>query len=76
MSLAAKLPYDHAFAGGFSGIGSQPLPADADALDYLSRVKAADGAGVEVGVAAAVDAFFADIAADICILSTCQMVIA
>ena len=33
MSLAAKLPYDHAFAGGFSGIGSQPLPADADALD-------------------------------------------
>jgi len=60
MSLAAKLPYDHAFAGGFSGIGSQPLPADADALDYLSRVKAADGAGVEVGVAAAVDAFFAD----------------
>jgi len=60
MSLAAKLPYDHAFAGGFSGIGSQPLPADADALDYLSRVKAADGAGVEVGVAAAVDAFFKD----------------
>ena len=60
MSLAAKLPYDHAFAGGFSGIGSQPLPADADALDYLSRVKAADGAGVEVGVAAAVDAFFRD----------------
>jgi hypothetical protein len=60
MSLAAKLPYDHPYAGGYPGIGSQPLPADADALDYLSRVKAADGAGVEVGVATAVNAFFAD----------------
>jgi len=58
MSLAAKLPYDHAFAGGYPGIGSQPLPTDADALDYLSRMATADGAGVEVGVAVAVDAFF------------------
>ena len=58
MSLAAKLPYDHAFAGGFSGIGSQALPTDADALDYLSRLATADGAGVETGVAVAVDAFF------------------
>jgi len=58
MSLAAKLPYDHPYAGGYPGIGSQPLPADADAIDYLSRVKAADGAGVEVGVATAVNAFF------------------
>ena len=60
MSLAAKLPYDHPYAGGYPGIGSQPLPTDADALDYLSRVKAADGAGVEVGVATAVSAFFRD----------------
>lgn len=64
MSLAAKLPWTHRFAGGFSGIGSQPLPTDADALDYLSRVKAADGAGVEVGVATAVDAFVAALKAD------------
>ena len=60
MSLASKLPYDHPYAGGYPGIGSQPLPIDADALDYLSRVKAADGAGVEVGVATAVSAFFRD----------------
>jgi hypothetical protein len=60
MSLAAKLPYDHPYAGGYPGIGSQPLPTDADALDYLARVKAADGAGVEVGVATAVSAFVAD----------------
>ena len=60
MSLAAKLPYDHPYAGGFSGIGSQPLPTDADALDYLSRMATADGAGVETGVAVAVDAFYRD----------------
>jgi hypothetical protein len=60
MSLAAKLPYDHAYAGGYPGIGSQPLPTDADALDYLSRMATADGAGVETGVAVAVDAFFRD----------------
>ena len=60
MSLAAKLPYDHPYAGGYPGIGSQPLPTDADAIDYLSRMATADGAGVEVGVATAVDAFFRD----------------
>jgi hypothetical protein len=60
MSLAAKLPYDHPYAGGYPGLSSQALPTDADALDYLARVKAADGAGVEVGVATAVDAFFKD----------------
>jgi hypothetical protein len=60
MSLAAKLPYDHPYAGGFSGIGSQPLPTDSDCLTYLAAVKAADGPGVEVGVATAVDAFFRD----------------
>jgi hypothetical protein len=58
MSLASKLPYDHPYAGGFSGIGSQPLPTDSDCLTYLAAVKAADGAGVEVSVATAVDAFF------------------
>jgi hypothetical protein len=60
MSLAAKLPWTHRFAGGFSGIGSQPLPTDADAIDYLSRMATADGAGVETSVATAVDAFVAD----------------
>jgi len=60
MSLASLLPYDHAYAGGYPGIGSQPLPTDADALDYLSRMATADGAGVETGVAVAVDAFFRD----------------
>jgi hypothetical protein len=60
MSLASKLPWTHRFAGGFPGLSSQPLPTDADAIDYLTRVKAADGAGVETGVAVAVDAFFRD----------------
>jgi hypothetical protein len=64
MSLASKLPWTHRFAGGFSGIGSQPLPTDADAIDYLTRVAAADGAGVETGVATAVDAFFRGVKAD------------
>jgi hypothetical protein len=60
MSLASLLPYDHPYAGGYPGIGSQPLPTDADAIDYLSRMATADGAGVEVGVATAVDAFVRD----------------
>ena len=60
MSLASRLPYDHPYAGGYPGIGSQPLPTDADAIDYLTRMATADGAGVEVGVATAVDAFFKD----------------
>jgi len=60
MSLAAKLPWNHRFAGGYPGLSSQPLPTDADAIDYLSRMATADGAGVEVGVATAVDAFFRD----------------
>ena len=60
MSLASRLPYDSPYAGGFPGIGSQPLPTDADALDYLSRMATADGAGVETGVAVAVDAFVRD----------------
>ena len=60
MPLASKIRFDHPFAGGYPGIGSQPLPTDADAIDYLTRVAAADGAGVEVGVAVAVDAFVAD----------------
>ena len=64
MSLASKLPWTHRFSGGYPGIGSQPLPTDADAIDYLTRVAAADGAGVEVGVATAVDAFVAALKAD------------
>jgi membrane-bound inhibitor of C-type lysozyme len=60
MSLAAKLPYNHPFAGGYPGLGSQPLPSDSDALAYLGAVAAADGAGVEVSVALAVDGFFRD----------------
>ena len=60
MSLAAKLPWTHRFAGGYPGLSSQPLPTDADAIDYLSRMATADGAGVETGVAVAVDAFFRD----------------
>jgi len=60
MSLASKLPWNHRFSGGYPGIGSQPLPTDADAIDYLSRMATADGAGVETGVAVAVDAFFRD----------------
>jgi hypothetical protein len=64
MSLAAKLPYDHPYAGGFSGLGGQALPTDSDCLTYLAAVKAADGAGVEVGVATAVDAFVKALKAD------------
>ena len=64
MSLASRLPYDHPFAGGFSGIGSQPLPTDSDCLTYLAAVAAADGAGVETGVAVAVDAFIKGLKAD------------
>ena len=60
MSLAAKLPWTHRYAKGFPGIGSQTMPTDADAVDYLTRMAAADGAGVEVSVAVAVDEFFAN----------------
>jgi len=60
MSLASKLPWTHRFAGGYPGLSSQPLPTDADAIDYLTRMATADGAGVETGVAVVVDAFFRD----------------
>ena len=60
MSLASKLPWNHRFAGGYPGLSSQALPTDADAIDYLTRMATADGAGVETGVAVAVDAFFRD----------------
>ena len=64
-TLAPKLPWQHAFAGGFSRLGGQALPTDADAIDYLDRVKAADGGvGVEVGVAQAIDAFVKGCKAD------------
>jgi hypothetical protein len=55
--LQAQLPYDHPYAKSFPGFGSQTVPTDADTLTYLAAVKAADGTGVEVGVANAVDAF-------------------
>jgi hypothetical protein len=58
MALAAILPYDHPYAGGYPGLGSQRLPTDGDCLTYLAAVAAADGAGVETGVAVAVDEFF------------------
>jgi hypothetical protein len=60
MSLAAKLPFRHRYSAGFPGLGNQAVPTDADALDYLDRMAAADGTSVEVGVATAVDAFFRD----------------
>ena len=60
MALAAKIPFRHPYAAGFPGLGSQAVPTDADALDYLDRMAAADGASVEVGVATAVDAFVRD----------------
>jgi len=63
MALAAKIPFRHPYAAGFPGLGSQPMPTDADALDYLDRMAAADGASVETGVAVAVDAFFRDLKA-------------
>lgn len=56
-TLAPKLPWTHAFAGGYPRLGGQLLPSDPDAIDYLARVAAADGAAVEVGVAMAVDQF-------------------
>jgi len=63
MSLASRLPYDHPFAGGYPSLGSQPLPTDSDCLTYLANVASADGSGVEVGVAMALDAFFRDLKA-------------
>jgi hypothetical protein len=56
MSLAAKLPYSHPYANGF-GYGGTNVPTDTDGLDYLSRMATADGAGLETGVAGAIDRF-------------------
>lgn len=64
-TLAPKLPWQHAFAGGYPRRGGQPLPTDPDAIDYLNRVKAADGGvSVEVGIAQAIDAFVRGCKAD------------
>jgi len=64
-TLAPKLPWQHAFAGGYPRRGGQPLPTDPDAIDYLNRVAAADGgAAVEVGIAQAIDAFVRGCKAD------------
>jgi hypothetical protein len=62
--LQAQLPYDHPYARSFPGFGSQATPTDADTLTYLAAVKAADGTGVEVGVANAVDDFVKGTKAD------------
>ena len=62
--LQSQLPYDHPYAKSFPGLGSQTTPTDADTLTYLAAVKAADGTGVEVGVANAVDAFVTGCKAD------------
>jgi len=63
-TLAPKLPWQHPFAGGYPGRGGQPLPTDADAIDYLNRLAAVDGAAVEVGIAQAIDAFVRGCKAD------------
>lgn len=62
--VQSQLPYDHPYARSFPGFGSQAVPTDADALTYLAAVAAADGTGVEVGVANAVDAFVTGCKAD------------
>ena len=62
-TLAPKLPYTHAFSGGAQWGGHQRLPSDPDALDYLSRLAAVEGA-VEVGVAMAVENFIKGCKAD------------
>jgi len=64
-TLAPKLPWQHAFAGGYPGRSGQALPTDPDAIDYLNRVAAADGGvSVEVGIAQAIDAFVRGCKAD------------
>lgn len=63
-TLAPKLPWQHPFAGGYPRRGGQPLPTDPDAIDYLNRVAAADGAAVEVGIAQAIDSFVRGCKAD------------
>jgi hypothetical protein len=62
-TLAQKLPYTHAFSGGAQWGGHQRLPSDPDALDYLSRLAAVEGA-VEVGIAMAVENFIKGCKAD------------
>ena len=62
--LEAQLPYDHPYARSFPGFGSQTTPSDSDTLAYLAAVKAADGTGVEVSVANAVDDFITGCKAD------------
>lgn len=64
-TLAPKLPYNHQFAGGYPRVAGQPTPTDPDCLDYLARLSAADGgAGVEVGVAMAIQSFIQGCKAD------------
>lgn len=62
--LQAQLPYDHPYARSFPGFGSQAAPTDSDTLTYLAAVKAADGTGVEMSVANAVDDFVKGCKAD------------
>lgn len=62
--LQAKLPYDHAYAPQAIGGSSQRVPVDSDAIDYLSRLAAADGEAVENSVALAIDDFVVGCKAD------------
>jgi len=55
--LQAQLPYNHRYARSFPGFGSQSVPSDPDTLTYLSAMATADGRGVEVGVANAIESF-------------------
>lgn len=62
--MQSQLPYDHPYAKSFPGFGSQTTPTDSDTLTYLAAVKAADGTGVEVSVANAINDFVVGCKAD------------
>lgn len=52
-----KLPWNHPYARSFPGFGSQRVPVDSDAIAYLTAVAEADGVGVEVPIANAIEDF-------------------
>ena len=55
--LQDRLPWNHPYAISFPGYGSQRVPTDTDAIAYLTAVSEADGVGVEVPVANAINDF-------------------